>query len=92
MAVDMFIKIGDIDGESVDAKHAKEIDVLAWSWGMSPSGTTHTAGGGGAVVDEDGLREVVGEEVELAGRGADRRMSGHRAFEAAVDKVFAHPM
>ena len=48
MAVDMFIKIGDIKGESVDSKHAGEVDVLAWSWGLSQSGTTHTGGGGGA--------------------------------------------
>jgi len=48
MAVNMFIKIGDIKGESVDAKHAGEIDVLSWSWGMSQSGTTHTGGGSGA--------------------------------------------
>ena len=48
MAIDMFIKIGDIEGESEDGKHAKEIDVLAWSWGMSQSGTTHMGGGGGA--------------------------------------------
>ncbi len=48
MAVDMFIKIGDIEGESTDDKHGKEIDVLAWSWGMSQSGTTHMGGGGGS--------------------------------------------
>lgn len=48
MAVDMFIKIGDIEGESKDSAHAKEIDVLAWSWGMSQSGTSHGGGGGGA--------------------------------------------
>lgn len=48
MAVDMFIKIGDIKGESRDKTHKDEIDVLAWSWGMSQSGTTHTGGGGGA--------------------------------------------
>jgi len=48
MAVDMFIKVGDIEGESTDDKHGKEIDVLAWSWGMSQSGTTHMGGGGGA--------------------------------------------
>ena len=48
MAVDMFIKFDGIDGESVDSKHAKSIDVLAWSWGMSQSGTTHTSTGGGA--------------------------------------------
>ena len=48
MAVDMFIKIGDIQGESKDKKHSKEIDVLAWSWGMSNSGSAHTGGGAGA--------------------------------------------
>lgn len=44
----MFIKIGDIVGESKDAVHAGEIDVLAWSWGMSQSGTMHVGGGGGS--------------------------------------------
>lgn len=48
MAVDMFMKIGDIKGESTDKKHPGEIDVLAWSWGISNSGTTHQGGGGGA--------------------------------------------
>lgn len=48
MAVDMFIKIGDVDGESADKSHAKEIDVLAWSWSMSQSGSMHVGGGGGA--------------------------------------------
>jgi type VI secretion system secreted protein Hcp len=48
MAVDMFIKITGIDGESKDAKHAKSIDVLAWSWGLSQSGSFHVGGGGGA--------------------------------------------
>ena len=48
MAVDMFMKIGDIKGESVDSKHKDEIDVLAWSWGMSNSGTAHTSKGAGS--------------------------------------------
>src|SRR5919206_1644559 len=48
MAVDMFLKIKPVDGESRDSKHSKEIDVLAWSWGMSQSGTTHQGGGGGS--------------------------------------------
>jgi type VI secretion system secreted protein Hcp len=34
-ASDIFLKIGDIKGESTDAKHANEIEVLAWSWGVS---------------------------------------------------------
>lgn len=48
MAVDMFIKLDDIKGESVDDKHKGEIDVLAWSWGVTQSGTTHIGSGGGA--------------------------------------------
>jgi type VI secretion system secreted protein Hcp len=48
MAIDMFIKIGDIKGEAQDHKHAGEIDVLAWSWGMNQSGTAHAGPGGGS--------------------------------------------
>jgi type VI secretion system secreted protein Hcp len=48
MAVDMFIKIGDVKGEARDKTHKEEIDVLAWSWGMSNSGSAHVGGGIGA--------------------------------------------
>lgn len=48
MAVDMFLKIEPLKGESQDDAHAEEIDILAWSWGMSQSGTTHMGGGSGA--------------------------------------------
>jgi type VI secretion system secreted protein Hcp len=48
MAVDMFLKLEPIKGESQDDKHKDEIDVLSWSWGMSQGGTMHTGGGGGA--------------------------------------------
>lgn len=34
-AVDTFLKIGDIKGESTDDKHKGEIDVLSWSWGLT---------------------------------------------------------
>ncbi len=48
MAVDMFIKIGDIKGESQDTAHKDEIDVLSWGWGLSQSGSMHLGSGGGA--------------------------------------------
>ena len=48
MAVDMFIKIDDIKGESIDGTHKGEITVLAWSWGATQSGSTHIGTGGGA--------------------------------------------
>jgi type VI secretion system secreted protein Hcp len=48
MAMDMFIKIDSLKGESKDKTHPGEIDVLAWSWGMSNSGSAHVGGGAGA--------------------------------------------
>jgi len=47
-AVDFFLKIDGIDGESADAKHKNEIDVLSWSFGVTNSGTMAMGGGGGA--------------------------------------------
>jgi type VI secretion system secreted protein Hcp len=44
----MFIKIGDVKGESRDKTHKETIDVLAWSWGMSNSGSAHMGGGAGS--------------------------------------------
>jgi type VI secretion system secreted protein Hcp len=47
-AVDYFLKIDGIDGESSDHAHENEIDVLSWSWGVSNSGSHSGGGGGGA--------------------------------------------
>jgi type VI secretion system secreted protein Hcp len=48
MAVDMFLKLDGIKGESADKSHKDEIAVLAWSWGMSNSGSAHLGGGAGS--------------------------------------------
>jgi type VI secretion system secreted protein Hcp len=45
-AVDYFLKIKDIEGESEDSTHGKEIQLESWSWGESNAGS-HAAGGGG---------------------------------------------
>jgi type VI secretion system secreted protein Hcp len=47
MAVDMFLNIEGVKGESRDKAHKEEIDILAWSWGISQTGTMHMGGGGG---------------------------------------------
>ncbi len=49
-ALDMWLKIegNDTVGEAQDKVHKDWIDVLAWSWGGSQSGTFHIGGGGGA--------------------------------------------
>lgn len=48
MAVDMFIKLDGIKGEAQDKTWKDQIDILAWSWGVSNSGTTHMGSGSGA--------------------------------------------
>jgi type VI secretion system secreted protein Hcp len=48
VAADIFAKLGDIKGESIDAKHKDEIEVLSWSWGVANSGSRATGSGGGA--------------------------------------------
>jgi type VI secretion system secreted protein Hcp len=48
MAMDVFLKIDGIKGESKDSTHKDEIDVLQWSWGGSQSGSGHVGGGSGA--------------------------------------------
>lgn len=47
-AVDYFLKINGIKGESMDSKHKDEIDLESWSWGETNSGTHAGGGGGGA--------------------------------------------
>lgn len=48
MAQDIFLKINGIDGESKDDKHANEIEVQSWSWGISQKSNMHSGSGGGA--------------------------------------------
>jgi type VI secretion system secreted protein Hcp len=46
MAADIFAKLGDIKGESIDDKHKDEIEVLSYSWGVSNPGNIHGGGAG----------------------------------------------
>ena len=48
MASDIFAKIGDIKGESLDDKHKDEIEVLSFSWGVTNAGVVSPGGGAGA--------------------------------------------
>jgi type VI secretion system secreted protein Hcp len=45
MAIDIFLKIDGVDGESTDDKHKNEIALLSFSWGEAQ---LTPAGGGGA--------------------------------------------
>src|SRR5262245_47415780 len=46
--VDYFLKIDGIQGESQDAKHKGEIELLSFNWGETQTGTFAHGGGGGA--------------------------------------------
>jgi type VI secretion system secreted protein Hcp len=48
MAVDYFLKLDGIQGESVDANHKNEIQILSWSWGGSQTSSVSGTGGSGA--------------------------------------------
>ncbi|WP_017130263.1 Hcp family type VI secretion system effector [Pseudomonas agarici] len=48
MATDMFLKLGDIKGESKDQQHRDEIEIQSIQWGMNQSGSMHTGSGGGS--------------------------------------------
>ena len=42
-----FLKIDGIPGDSADAKHKGEIELVSFQWGLTQSGTTSGGGGGG---------------------------------------------
>jgi type VI secretion system secreted protein Hcp len=48
MVVDMFLKIDGIQGESTDAGHKDEIDILSYTWGESQAVVSGSAGGSAA--------------------------------------------
>jgi len=47
MAVDIYLNIDPIKGESKGSGHKNEIDVLSWSWGGNQPGDFHRGSGGG---------------------------------------------
>lgn len=48
MAVDYFLKLDGVQGESQDEKHKNEIQVLSWSWGAANVSSVAGTGGSGA--------------------------------------------
>jgi type VI secretion system secreted protein Hcp len=48
MAQDIFLKINGIDGESMDADHKNEIEVLNWQWQILQESNMHMGSGGGS--------------------------------------------
>jgi type VI secretion system secreted protein Hcp len=48
VAFDAFLKLDGIPGESTDAKHKGEIEVLSFTFGVTQQPSGHAGGGGGA--------------------------------------------
>ncbi len=48
MAVDFFLKLEGVDGESTDDRHKNELDIESFSWGETQTGSAGPGGGGGA--------------------------------------------
>ena len=100
-AVDYFLKIEGIDGESAHAKHKGEIDVESWSWGETQPGIAAPAepgsGPGKVSMNDFMLHDAAEQGVAEAlprlrhGRahqvGVDDRASGGRQGSGVLPEV-----
>jgi len=48
MAVNYFLKLDGVEGESADKDYKKQIQILGWSWGASQLSSVEANGGSGA--------------------------------------------
>ncbi|WP_374593307.1 Hcp family type VI secretion system effector [Aquabacterium sp.] len=83
---DMFLKIdgtrsGPVKGESNDAAHGGEIDVLSWSWGMR-AGSAMSGGGNAAKTSLDAL--MVTKRVDAASTALMSVMRSNELLKKAV--------
>src|SRR5438093_7532428 len=60
MAVDMFLKITDVKGESKDKTHKDECEIESFSWGATQLGTSsHGSGAGGGKISMNDFHFVM---------------------------------
>jgi type VI secretion system secreted protein Hcp len=57
-AFDYFLRVDGIPGESADAKHKGEIELLSWSWGETQETASSGSGGATGKVDMSDLTVV----------------------------------
>src|SRR5262245_45657906 len=83
MATDIFLKLGDVKGESKDAAHKEEIELHSWSFGVSNTGTMGEGGGGGT--GKANLSEIsVTHEMDKASPTLMLACSTGKHFDEAV--------
>ena len=84
---DMFLSVkgaraGVINGESEDAAHPKEIEVLAWGWGMSQR---LAPGGGTAAVGRASIHELkITKNIDTASTGLMVALRTNETITTAV--------
>lgn len=95
MAVDIFLKIGDIKGESLDAKHPGEIEIESFSFGQA--GDVDDSGNRARRVSMQDFHFVIPTSkatpklMEKAAKG-DKVVSGDVYALLTVRKVGANPV
>ena len=72
-AVDYFLKIDGIKGESADKDHKDEIQIESWSWGATQTSTQGSARAGKACAQEIHFTKMVDKSSPLLAQGV---MSG----------------
>lgn len=94
MAVDMFLDIEGVKGESLDRTHKGKIDILAWNWGLTNTGTFHQGhGGGGGKASFQNL--AIKKYIDAATPELMRSCANGKHFEKGkviVRKAGEHPL
>jgi type VI secretion system secreted protein Hcp len=86
VASDIFAKLGDIKGESLDDKHKGEIEVLSWSWGVDnprPHGVGSGAGAGKATFHDLSFTHKIDRASPLLLKGC---ATGQHLKEATITR------
>lgn len=82
MAIDYFLRIDGVPGESIDDKHKGEIDVEAWSWGESNPRPPEGVGGGAGKVEVQDFN--VTSKISKASPALLRACASGKHFKSAV--------
>ncbi len=94
MAVDMFLELDHIKGESLDKVHRGKIDILGWNWGVTNAGTFHQGHGGGTA--KASFRDIsITKYVDAASPDLVHSCASGKHFEKGkviIRKAGQHPL
>jgi len=94
---DMFLKVeskrqGTIKGESKDAVHTDEIDIVSWSWGMRASTTLGAAGPTGRATLHELIVVKFADSASTALMSAMNNNEDIKKTKLTVRKAGDHPL